>query len=209
MKVIDWGRVPYESAVERMKAVLADRIEGRIEDTLLICEHDPVYTVGRTRGAEANILNPEHIPIVPVSRGGDVTFHGPGQIVGYPIFRLPEHRHDLHGFLRGLEEMMIRTLSRVGVAGSRDERNTGVWVDGQKVMAIGIAAKRWVTWHGFALNCTVDVRHYQRINPCGMTSDLVTSLDRHLDPCPDRPELIRIITEELERWWGDWTAGPG
>ena len=209
MKVIDWGRVPYETAVERMKEVLSDRIDGRIDDTLLICEHDPVYTVGRTRGAEANILNPENIPIVPVARGGDVTFHGPGQIVGYPIFELPDHRHDLHGFLRGLEEMMIRTLARVGVTGTRDARNTGVWVDGQKVMAIGIAAKRWVTWHGFALNRAVDVRHYQRINPCGMASNLVTSLDRHLEPCPGRSELTEIIIEELERWWGAWTAGPG
>ena len=209
MRVIDWGRVPYETAVDRMKAVLADRIEGTVPDTLLLCEHDPVYTVGRTRGAEANILNPEGIPIVSVARGGDVTFHGPGQIVGYPIFALPEHRHDLHGFLRGLETAMIRTLARLDLEGTRDERNTGVWVGGQKITAIGIAAKRWVTWHGFALNCTVDLRHYERINPCGMASDLVTSLDRHIDPCPERSHIVGIIVEELGRWWGDWTGTVG
>jgi len=209
LNTIDLGRIPYEAAVEEMKSVLAARIAGDAPDTLLFCEHDPVYTVGRTRGAAENILNPENVPIVNVSRGGDVTFHGPGQIVGYPIFQLPEHRHDLHGYLRGLEEVMIRTLARYKVLGERDDRNTGVWVNGQKMGAIGIAAKRWVTWHGFALNCTVDIRHYQRINPCGMTSDLVTSLHRHLDPCPSREEVMAAITDELAQWWGDWTAEAG
>ena len=209
MRVVDWGRVPYETAVDRMKSVLADRIDGRVPDTLLLCEHDPVYTVGRTRGAADNILNPDGIPIVSVARGGDVTFHGPGQIVGYPIFALPEHRHDLHGFLRGLETALIRTLARLDVEASRDDRNTGVWVGGQKMVAIGIAAKRWVTWHGFALNCTVHLRHYERINPCGMASDLVTSLDRHVAPCPERSDIVGIIVEELARWWGDWTGTVG
>jgi lipoate-protein ligase B len=209
LNTVDLGRIPYEAAVEEMKTVLAARIAGDAPDTLLFCEHDPVYTVGRTRGAADNILNPENVPIVNVSRGGDVTFHGPGQIVGYPIFQLPEHRHDLHGYLRGLEEVMIRTLARYNVAGERDERNTGVWVDGRKMGAIGIAAKRWVTWHGFALNCTVDIRHYQRINPCGMTSDLVTSLHHHLDPCPGREAVMEAIADELAQWWGDWTAEAG
>lgn len=209
MNVVDWGLIPYPEAVERMQTVLWERIEGRIGDTLILCEHEPVYTVGRTRGAEANILNPENVPIVPVARGGDVTFHGPGQIVGYPIFALPDHRHDLHGFLRGLEEMMIQSLARLGLVGTRDDRNTGVWVNGKKIMAIGIAAKRWVTWHGFALNCTVDLRHYQRINPCGMSSDLVTNVAQHIVPCPDRETLTTIITEELSQWWRDWTAEAG
>jgi len=209
LRVIDWGRVPYEEAVERMKVVLANRIAGSDPDTLIFCEHDPVYTVGRTRGAAANILNPEGIPIVPVSRGGDVTFHGPGQLVGYPVFALPDHRHDLHGFLRGLEGSMIQSLASFGVNGTRDDRNTGVWVDGKKIMAIGIAAKRWVTWHGFALNCTVDLNHYRRINPCGMPSDLVTSLDRHTDPCPPRDILMNTVVDELGQWWRDWTAEPG
>ena len=192
-----------------MKIVLSDRIAGTEPDTLILCEHDPVYTVGRTRGAAENILNPEGIPIVSVARGGDVTFHGPGQLVGYPVFALPEHRHDLHGFLRGLEGSMIQALATLGVTGTRDERNTGVWVDGQKIMAIGIAAKRWVTWHGFALNCTVDLAPYHRINPCGMSSALVTRLDRHLDPCPSRELLIDTIVGELQTWWRDWTAEPG
>jgi len=209
VKVIDLGRIDYESALATMQSQLAQRIAGEVDDTLLICEHNPVYTVGRTRGAEANILNPENVPIVKVARGGDVTFHGPGQIVGYPIFALPDHRHDLHGFMRGLEEMMIRTLARIGVQGDRDERNTGVWVDGAKMMAIGIGAKRWVTWHGFALNVSTDLAYYDRINPCGMRSEWVTRLADHLEPEPSRAELVPIIVEELSRWWEDWTATVG
>ena len=209
MRVVDLGQISYEDAVEKMKGVLEQRINGEVPDTLLFCEHDPVYTVGRTRGAADNILNPDSIPIVPVSRGGDVTFHGPGQIVGYPIFQLPEHRHDLHGFMRGLEEMMIRTLAQLGVHASRDPRNTGVWVDGKKVMAIGISARRWVTWHGFALNHSVDLAHYQRINPCGMSSELVTRLSDHLSPVPSPATTKKIIVDELEKWWADWTAPAG
>lgn len=209
MNVKDLGRINYETAVDQMKHHLVDRIDGRIDDTLLVCEHNPVYTVGRTRGAEANLVSPKDVPIVKVARGGDVTFHGPGQIVGYPIFALPEHRHDLHGFMRGLEEMMIRVLNRFGVTGVRDPRNTGVWVNGAKIMAIGIGAKRWVTWHGFALNVSTDLSYFHRINPCGMDSTLVTRLQDHLLQQPSREQLISIIAEELGLWWEDWTAPVG
>ena len=209
MIVSNLGRMPYTAAVQKMEAVREQRIAGEIGDTLLLVEHDPVYTVGRTRGAEANILNPMDIPIVKVARGGDVTFHGPGQIVGYPIFALPDHRHDLHGFMRGLEEMMIRVLARYDIIGERDERNTGVWVKGAKIMAIGIGARRWVTWHGFALNVDTDLRHYSRINPCGMSSDLVTRVADHLDGLPERVELEAAIAEELQSWWEAWTAPVG
>lgn len=209
MRVINLGRIDYEDAVTEMRTVLTQRIEGIIPDTLLVCEHAPVYTVGRTRGAEDNILNPHDVPIVKVARGGDVTFHGPGQIVGYPIFQLPEHRHDLHGFMRGLEEMMIRTLATLGVHGERDDRNTGVWVDGAKIMAIGIGAKRWVTWHGFALNVSTDLSYFERINPCGMDSTLVTRLADHVSPTPAVETLIPLITAALSDWWEDWTAPAG
>ena len=209
MRVINLGRIGYEDAVAEMRTVLTQRVEGAIPDTLLICEHEPVYTVGRTRGAEDNILNPHEVPIVKVARGGDVTFHGPGQIVGYPIFQLPEHRHDLHGFMRGLEEMMIRTLATLGVHGERDDRNTGVWVDGAKIMAIGIGAKRWVTWHGFALNVSTDLSYFERINPCGMDSTLVTRLADHVSPTPAVETLIPLITAALSDWWEDWTAPAG
>ncbi len=209
MNVIDLGRLPYKQAVEDMIRIRDERIQGSRPDTLLICEHDPVYTVGRTRGAAENLIGVGDVPVERVARGGDVTFHGPGQIVGYPIFLLPEHRHDLHGFLRGLEEMMIRTLSTYDLRGERDDRNTGVWIDGQKVMAIGIAAKRWVTWHGFALNHTTELDYFHRINPCGMDSTLVTKLANHIDPIPSRETLVNQIVQHLNDWWQDWTALPG
>jgi lipoyl(octanoyl) transferase len=209
VRVIDLGRIAYQPAVDEMIRIRDERIAGSISDTLLICEHDPVYTVGRTRGADANILRAGDVPIERVARGGDVTFHGPGQIVGYPIFQLPEHRHDLHGFLRGLEETMIRTLNHYGLDGKRDDRNTGVWVDGRKMMAIGIAAKRWVTWHGFALNHTTELDYFQRINPCGMSSQLVTRLADHMDAVPTRAALISTISDELRQWWEDWTGIAG
>ena len=209
MKVIDLGRVAYPAAVEEMVRVRDARIAGTIADTLLTCEHEPVYTVGRTRGAHENILGVGDVPIERVARGGDVTFHGPGQIVGYPIVQLPEHRHDLHGFMHGLEDAMIRTLAEYGLAGTRDDRNTGVWVDGRKMMAIGIAAKRWVTWHGFALNHTTDLSYFERINPCGMSSQLVTRLADHLNPVPPRAELCAHISEKLSDWWEDWTGTAG
>jgi len=209
LNVVDLGRRPYLDALGVMETVRDQRIRGEIDDTLIFVEHDPVYTVGRTRGAENNILNPLDVPIVKVARGGDVTFHGPGQIVGYPIMALPEHRHDLHGFMRGLEEMMIRTLGHYGVRGSRDDRNTGVWVDGAKIMAIGIGAKRWVTWHGFALNVDTDLRHFERINPCGMASSLVTRLVDHVHPLPSSASLKTQIGAELRSWWEAWTAPVG
>ncbi len=209
MNVIDLGRLPYKQAVEDMIRIRDERIQGSRPDTLLICEHDPVYTVGRTRGAADNLIGVGDVPVERVARGGDVTFHGPGQIVGYPVFLLPEHRHDLHGFLRGLEEMMIRTLSSYDLQGERDERNTGVWIEGKKVMAIGIAAKRWVTWHGFALNHTTELDYFHRINPCGMDSALVTKLANHIDPVPSRETLVNQIVQHLHDWWQDWTALPG
>ena len=209
MKVLNLGRIQYASAIEKMVEIRNERIAGTREDTLIICEHDPVYTIGRTRGADQNLLQTGSVPIERVARGGDVTFHGPGQIVGYPIFLLPPHRHDLHGYMRGLEEVMIRTLSDYGLVGRRDARNTGVWVEGRKIMAIGIAAKRWVTWHGFALNHTTDLEYFQRINPCGMSSQLVTRLADHVDPNPTRASLITAIVRNLDEWWEDWTEVAG
>lgn len=206
MRQLRLGRIDYPAAIERMQQVLDDRIHGRCEDTLILVEHPPVFTLGRERAAASNVLAAGEVPVIPVHRGGDVTFHGPGQLVGYPILQLPEHRHDLHGYLRGLEGVLIGALAQLGVAGCRDERNTGVWVGGKKIAAIGIACRRWVTWHGFALNLTTDLSYYDRINPCGMDSTLVTRLMDHRTPCPSQQEVSEIIAAHLDRWWGAWTA---
>lgn len=210
MKVQHLGLIAYEEALSVMEQTLSDRIAGQVPDTLLICEHPSVYTVGRSRGAKQNVLMPGDIPVVETRRGGDVTFHGPGQVVGYPIFALPPHRQDLHGFLRGLEESLIACLAEHGIVGTRDDRNTGVWVGGKKMAAIGIACRRWVTWHGFALNVSVDLEPYRRINPCGMDSDLVTRMHDHLvDPAAASWDGVAADAARcIAAWWSEWCAQP-
>ena len=207
MKVEHLGRIDYTAAMDRMAACLQDRIAGRIPDTLLLCEHDPVFTVGRARGAATNVLAPGEIPVVDARRGGDVTYHGPGQVVGYPIFQLPPHRHDLHGFLHGLEAALISLLGGYGVVGVRDPRNTGVWVEGRKIAAIGIACRKWVTWHGFAVNLDADLEPFGRINPCGMDSTLVTRIADHVQGTPPAWDTVAAdAARSVQSWWDAWSA---
>lgn len=204
---VDWlGRVPYAEAHARQKAVLAAVIAGEAPNTLLLCEHDPVFTVGRARGASDNVLLPGEAPVVKVERGGDVTWHGPGQLVGYPICALPEHRHDLHGWLHGLEDVCAEVVGQWGIEGGRDPRNTGVWVGGRKIAAIGIACRRWVTWHGFSVNVSPDLTWFDRIHPCGMDSALVTSMAQELDRAPRLTEVRDAAGAAFRRWWRGWSA---
>jgi lipoyl(octanoyl) transferase len=170
------GRLGYPEAHRLQQEVLAARIRGDGPDTLLIMEHEPVYTLGRRRTSAANVLDPGDVPIVEVERGGDVTFHGPGQLVCYPILALEGRRRDLHDHLRRLEEAAIRTCGDFGLVAQRDPRNTGAWVNGRKLCSIGIACRRWVTWHGLALNVNVDLGYFRRVNPCGLESALLTSM---------------------------------
>ena len=170
----------------------------------MLCSHSPVYTVGRQKDAQNNIINPQGTPIVSVERGGNVTFHGPGQLVGYPIVQIPEHKRDIHAFLRFIEEYWIAQLDKWNIQATRDDRNTGVWVDGKKIVAIGISLRRWVSWHGFALNIDVDLSYYQRINPCGMSSELVTRLCDHTV----QEHSISILRQQVESsffsHWKQW-----
>lgn len=193
--------LPYLQAQARMQALLAERIAGRVPDTLLLVEVEPVFTLGRRKGAADNILAAGDVPVVPAARGGDVTFHGPGQVVGWPIVALPEGRRDLHLWMHGLELTILRVLARFGVVGHRDDRNTGVWLGGRKVCAIGIGCRRWVTWHGFALNLTTDLACFGRINPCGLGRDTVTRLADHVPTCPSWETAALACAEELSAWW--------
>jgi lipoate-protein ligase B len=197
VKIDHLGRVSYGEAHAHMLEVLTARISETAPDTLVLCEHEPVFTVGRRYRGDP--LDAAGAPVVLVERGGEVTFHGPGQLVGYPVFRLA--RPDLHGFLRGLEAALIASLARFAVTGARDARNTGVWVEGRKIAAIGIACRQWVTWHGFALNVATDLRWFQRIRPCGLDPLLVTRLADHVEPCPALEEVGKVVGEEVGRWW--------
>ncbi len=176
MNVRELGRLGYREAHALQQEVLAARIARTTPDTLLVVEHDPVFTLGRKRSAKANLLDAGDVPVIPVERGGDVTFHGPGQVVVYPIVALEGARQDLHDHLRRLEEAAIRTCGDFDLVAGRDGRNTGAWVGGRKVCSVGIACRQWVTWHGLALNVDVDLDYFQRIHPCGLESGLLTSM---------------------------------
>ena len=199
MIVEDLGRTRYERSWARQKELLEARIAGEVEDTLLLVEHEPVFTVGRKRGAEANLLDTGEIPVIAVERGGDVTWHGPGQLVAYPILALPEGGRDLHRYLRALEEAAIRTCAAFGLEAGRDARNTGAWVGGRKICSIGIACRQWVTWHGLALNVNPDLSGFRRINPCGLDASLLTSLEAELGQAPPWDDVKGSLVEQLQR----------
>ena len=180
------GRMGYEEALELQRAVARDRITGGIpQDVLLLVEHPPVVTLGRSSKQKNMISSPEllaskGVELFEVERGGDVTFHGPGQLVGYPIVDLKRHKQDLHWFLRSVEEAIIRTLSRYRIPGERSTGYTGVWTRGRKIASIGVHARDWVTWHGFALNVTTNLSYFDFIVPCGIDGVEMTSVAKEI-----------------------------
>ncbi len=185
------GRVAYAEAYELQKSLLAQRIEGTWGDTLILCEHDPVVTLGR--GTPSESVPELDVPIVSVERGGEATYHGPGQLVGYPVLLLPEDRRDLHAYLRDLEEVLIRTLAEVGITGARRPGLTGVWVDDKKIASIGVAVRRWVTWHGFALNLNTDLEAFRRFRPCGLDPAVMTRVADLCDEVPPSHVLFEVL----------------
>jgi lipoyl(octanoyl) transferase len=174
--------MPYREAHARQLDWVAARQRGERPDALMLVEHPHVITVGRRLGALANLLRPGDVEVVEVERGGDVTYHGPGQIVAYPILALGEGERDLHRFLRNLEEGMIRALAESGIEAGREPGKTGVWVGGgaRKIASIGIACRKWVTFHGLALNVNTDLGYFARIQPCGFDARVMTSMDAEL-----------------------------
>lgn len=179
------GRVPYAKGLALQERLVAERQAGRIPDTLLLLEHDPVFTLGRNARAE-HVLFPEAelrargFEVYETGRGGDVTYHGPGQVVGYPILNLAPDRCDVHRYVRDLEEVLIRTCADYGVAASRVPGMTGAWVGQEKIGAIGVRIARWVTSHGFAFNVSANLAPFGLIVPCGLRGRGVTSLERLL-----------------------------
>jgi len=178
------GPVPYLEALELQRDLARRRIAGEIdEDILLLLEHPPVVTLGRTAKASHVVSSPDAlrargVEVHEVERGGDVTFHGPGQLVGYPIFDLKRHRRDLHWYLRRVEEALIVALANVGIEAERHAGYTGVWTQGRKIASIGVHARDWVTWHGFALNVLTDLSFFDLIVPCGIPQVQMTSVVR-------------------------------
>ena len=179
------GMIDYKNALELQLSLLEKRKHGEIGDTILLLEHPPTYTIGR-KGNIKNLLidsanlKKRGIHFERVSRGGDITFHGPGQLVGYPIIDLNNFDRDVHRFLRKLEEAIILTLSEFGINGERIPELTGVWVGEEKIASIGVGIKKWITYHGFALNVNTDLTYFDNIVACGIPKVEITSMERKL-----------------------------
>lgn len=184
--LVDLGRRPYAEILELQRALCRQRMAGDLrQDLLLLVEHEPVITLGRgTRPTSLPLARAElerrGVEVAEVERGGDVTYHGPGQLVGYPILDLREHREDLHWYLRQLEAALIAALGELGVAAGRNPGLTGVWTSGRKIASLGIHVKQWVTFHGFALNVSTDLRGFDLIVPCGIEGVTMTSVAAEL-----------------------------
>ncbi|MFN4033182.1 MAG: lipoyl(octanoyl) transferase LipB [Fimbriimonadales bacterium] len=201
--LIDLGLIRYAPALELQRRLHARRVAGVIPDTLLLLEHPPVITQGKA-------FHPEHlrfahefytqqgVELQPTDRGGDVTCHNPGQLVGYPIFDLAQRGRDLHKFLRDIEESLIRALAEFGIEAHREAGYTGVWVGDAKIAAIGVKASQWVSMHGFALNVSNDLRLFQTIVPCGIADRPVTSMERVLGGAVSMDAVKRRVAQAFE-----------
>lgn len=203
LAVIDLGCRDYHSTLELQRELRLERLDGRRpDDLLLLVEHPSTYTLGRgTRGTSLPIpidaLRRRGADVVEIERGGDVTWHGPGQLVGYPIINLSDHRTDLHWYLRTLESALITAMDRLGIAAGVETGKTGVWTSGRKIASIGIHVKQWVTMHGFALNVHPDLTWFDAIVPCGLPGVTMTSVAHELgSPEPEslwRPTVSQVI----------------
>jgi lipoate-protein ligase B len=181
LNVYKIGLVPYKTALDLQMRLLEKRKNEEIGDTLLLLEHPPTFTIGRKGDKEHLLINEKYlaergIHFEEISRGGDITFHGPGQLVGYPIIDLNSKGRDVHKYLRGLEEFIISVLKDFDVPANRIEGLTGVWVNGHKIASIGVGVKRWITYHGFALNVNTDLSYFDMIVPCGIPDVTMTSV---------------------------------
>ena len=211
--VCDLGTMAYAEALGLQRAVAKARISGELdEDLLLLVEHPPVVTLGRSFKERHLLASPallvnRGVELFEVERGGDVTFHGPGQLVGYPIVDLKRHKRDLHWYLRQVEEALIRSMAPFGLAGERRAGLTGVWSEGRKLASIGVHARDWVTWHGFALNVTTDLRYFDLIVPCGIDAVEMSSIGRELErrgeAAADADALLATVKENVAAGFGD------
>jgi lipoate-protein ligase B len=197
----DLGLIEYSHALPLQEELVRQRCQEEGKDTLLLLEHPPVFTLGRG-GDERHVLNPRQVPVYRVGRGGDVTFHGPGQLVGYPIIELTRHGRDVHAYLRALEEVLIATLSVWNLPAQRREGLTGVWVGEEKIASIGIGVRRWITYHGFALNVDPDLSYFSAIVPCGLSGVRMTSMSKLLGHSVTLPHVKITVAERFAHHFG-------
>jgi len=196
----DLETIDYKEAWDLQKEILQIRAENKISDFLFLLEHPHTYTLGKIADKKnligsSQYLSANKISVYEIDRGGDITYHGPGQIVGYPIIDLNDWKKDTHKYLRALEEVIIRTCERFGLQASRDKKYTGVWIEDRKIAAIGIKISRWITMHGFAFNINTDLSLFAGIIPCGINDKKVTSLEKELKGKVDISEIKIILLD--------------
>jgi lipoate-protein ligase B len=202
METVWLGEIAYREALDLQLSFLDRRADGRIPDTLLLLTHPHVYTLGRA-GDDANLLVPretlsrEGIPVERVGRGGDITYHGPGQLVGYPIFRM--EKPDVHRFVRSIEASLIDALRALRVEARRIEGLTGVWSGERKIASIGVGIRKWVTYHGFALNVTTDLSYFRRIHLCGLKGREATSIAEVMGNAPPMKAVREVVASACDR----------
>jgi lipoate-protein ligase B len=205
-RIIDLGTRDYAEAWRVQQDLLAARQRDEIPDTLVLVEHPHVLTLGRGAHRE-NLLASAGMPVFQVERGGDVTYHGPGQLCGYPILFLREDERDVHLYLRRLEEAIIRTLAEFTIDAGRRPGLTGVWAGPHKLASLGVAVRRWVTLHGFAINVCTELERFCTINPCGLPASVMASmthiLGRPVAVAEVRAPLLRHLATALDRCWAD------
>lgn len=202
-RIIKTGLLDYQTAWDWQRELHQQRVAGEIPDTLILTEHPHTYTIGKSGGennlvADERLLKQNGITVYRIDRGGDITYHGPGQIVGYPILDLHNYYLDVHRFLRDLEEVIIRTLAEYDIRAGRVDGLTGVWVAGAKIAAIGVKVSRWVTMHGFAFNVNTDLKYFSNIVPCGISDKPVTSVAKLLGGEVDYDCVRETVWEKFE-----------
>lgn len=207
VEITHLGRTRYADAWELQRQLFELSQKGLSCDVLLLTEHDPVYTLGKSADDNHLLASEEELrsggtEVFHIDRGGDITYHGPGQIVGYPILNLQHFTPDIHLYLRQLEETIIRALDRFGINGGREEGLTGVWVRGEKIAALGVKVSRWTTMHGFALNVNTDLRNFARIIPCGIFHKGVTSMEQLLGRALPLEQVEHALVESFIQVFG-------
>ena len=208
---VDLGVVDYATALELQQTLVSHRQNDEIPDTLILLEHPPVFTLGRG-GDEKYLLNPGQVPVHRVGRGGEVTFHGPGQLVGYPILDLKQHGRDVHKYLRLLETVLVSVLAEWNIVATQQAALTGVWVGAEKIASIGIGVRRWVTLHGFALNVQTDLTNFAAIVPCGLSGVQMTSVQQLLKQKTPLDTVKASVVRNFAQLFGHqeivWNTSP-
>ena len=196
------GRKSYKAVWDLQKEMQQQRINGNIEDTLILVEHDPVYTLGKNAN-EDHLLQSrdESVDVFNIERGGDITFHGPGQLVGYPILDLSNYKKSVSWYMRTLEQVLIDTLIEFKITAQRNDGLTGVWVGNEKIAALGVRISRWVTMHGFALNVNPDLSFYDGIIPCGIFDHGVTSMEQLLGKTQNNDNVKNMVIEKFNKYF--------